>query len=340
MNRIVHTAALTALFPLLAAGTADANDTTAELAAGGIVFVRDYDVEMASEDLFLSRQEVRVDYVFHNGSDHDVTSLIAFPMPDIEGSEDFSVSVPNPTSDNFMDFSATVEGQPIETNVDRHAFASEVDVTDLLTRAGIPLLPYGDATDAALGKLPQETLDDFATRGMIIIERYEDSEGAKTDVVPVWRLKTTYWWRTTFPAGRDLHVAHRYHPGVGATTGVNFVNYGDGPRFEGPIFDEESRKYCFDDGFLKAVGRRYDAAPSDSTPLVQSWLSYVLTTGQNWSGSIGRFHLTVDKGSPDALVSFCGDGVRKTGPTTFELTAQDFYPEKDIDVVFLSKPEW
>ena len=45
-----------------------------------------------------------------------------------------------------------------------------------------------------------------------------------------------------------------------------------------------------------------------------------VATAGNWLGPIGRFELTVDKGSPDVLVSFCGDGVRRTGPTTFTLS--------------------
>ena len=51
----------------------------------------------------------------------------------------------------------------------------------------------------------------------------------------------------------------------------------------------------------------------------------MLTTGGNWAvGTIGKFKLTVDKGDPKALVSFCGDNVKKIGPTTFEMTADGF----------------
>ena len=65
-------------------------------------------------------------------------------------------------------------------------------------------------------------------------------------------------------------------------------------------------------------------------------IEYVLTTGGNWAlGTIGDFKLTIDKGDPDNLVSFCGENVRKTGPTTFEMTAKDFYPERDLDILIL-----
>jgi hypothetical protein len=40
----------------------------------------------------------------------------------------------------------------------------------------------------------------------------------------------------------------------------------------------------------------------------------VLVTEANWKAPIGDFHMVIDKGAPANLVSFCGTGVRKTGP--------------------------
>jgi len=62
-------------------------------------------------------------------------------------------------------------------------------------------------------------------------------------------------------------------------------------------------------------------------------VSYILTTANNWASSIKDFRLVVDKGSPDALVSFCGKGVKKIGPTQFEMRATDFYPEHELEIL-------
>lgn len=317
---------------------AHANDTMAELAAGGLTFVSADDVTMQSEDLYISPKEVRVDYVFHNGGDGDRTTVVAFPMPDIEGSGDFTSSVPNPDSDNFMNFSVAVDSQPVTPEVDRHVFAVDVDVTQELKDHGIPLLPFGDATSKALAALPKDLIANWIERGIIISMDYDDGSGWKTDYVPVWKLKTTYWWRTTFPAGRDIRVAHRYTPSVGATAGLNFVGPDETAPFTGEDFDREKQRYCFDDDFTKAVAKHLDTAQAENSYLQESWISYVLTTGANWGGTIGHFHLTVDKGDADTLVSFCGSGVKKTGPTTFELTADDFYPERNIDIALVGHP--
>jgi len=332
----------TALTAAALAAPAQANDTMAELRAGGLAYVSSEHVAMTREDLYLSEAEVRVDYLFTNDGAADESSVIAFPMPDVEGSGDFMVTIPHEGVDNFMDFAATMDGRPVETRLDQHAFAAEVDVTDLLRQAGVPLQPYGAGTGAALNKLPAETLKDWTARGMVINMAYDDGSGTKDDYVPIWKLKTTYWWMATFPAGKTVKVSHRYKPGVGTTAGLSFLDWsaGDKPRIAGPNFERDKARYCLDDSFVKAVAKRLDAAKDGETPLAQSWMSYVLTTGQNWGGTIGTFHLTVDKGEPDALVSFCGDGVKKTGPTTFELTKTDFYPERDLDILILKKPQW
>jgi hypothetical protein len=75
---------------------------------------------------------------------------------------------------------------------------------------------------------------------------------------------------------------------------------------------------------------------------MESWISYIWSTGSNWSGPIGKFHLTIDKGDPKNLVSFCWDGeVKKMGPTTFEMTATDWYPPygKELEILILTHQE-
>ena len=62
-------------------------------------------------------------------------------------------------------------------------------------------------------------------------------------------------------------------------------------------------------------------------------------TGANWAGPIGDYRLTVDKGRPDALVSFCETGVKKIGPTTFEVRRQNFMPTRDIDIMIVRTGE-
>ena len=61
----------------------------------------------------------------------------------------------------------------------------------------------------------------------------------------------------------------------------------------------------------------------------------MLVTGANWAAPIRDFQMTIDKGQPNALVSFCGTGVKKTGPTTFAVHYTNFTPTSDVAVLLL-----
>ena len=63
----------------------------------------------------------------------------------------------------------------------------------------------------------------------------------------------------------------------------------------------------------------------------------MLKTGANWSGPIQDFRLVIDKGEASALVSFCGDGVKKISPTQFEMRKTNFTPEGNISVLILKR---
>ncbi len=316
---------------LAGAGPASANDTTADLKTGGLIFVRNDVIAMQREDLYISPDAVRVDYVFRNTSDADVDTVVAFPMPDITAQQDYDVAVPERDSDNFLGFEVEADGQTLEPTLEQKAFAAELDVTELLADAGVPLNPYAEATQTALDGLPLETRRDWTARGLLYLDRYDAGQGWQESHRPTWRLKSTYWWRMRFPANKPVAVKHRYQPSVGGTVAVTFLEDGK-PTPE--RHDDYVRKYCIDRSFEQAVlkaAKRSDGYP----PFFENWISYVLTTGANWATTIETFHLTIDKGDTKNLVSFCGEGVKKTGPTTFEMTKTDFYPTRDLDILIL-----
>lgn len=54
-----------------------------------------------------------------------------------------------------------------------------------------------------------------------------------------------------------------------------------------------------------------------------------------WLDTIGEFHPTIDKGKPENLVSLCIDGIKKTGPATFELRRRELIPRRDPKILIL-----
>jgi len=329
MNRIASLAVILALY----ATAAMANDTTAELKTGGLVYTRSDAISMEEEKLYISPKEVRVDYVFRNTSEAEVETYVAFPMPDISGGPDQNVDAGDVESDNFLGFTVTQDGADLKPSLQQRAYVGDLDMTDAVKTAGVPMNPQSQTAREAIKKLSPETIEDWLTRGLLIPDIYDDGSGMKKEYMPMWTLKSAYFWKTSFPTDRDIKVSHRYRPSVGGTVATTFLDENDEPK--GERFEEYRKKFCVDDGFVK-LARKSNAAMREGHPsLVENWISYVLTTGANWAGPIKKFTLIVDKGEGDNYVSFCGTGVKKTGPTTFEMTAVDFYPEKDLDILLL-----
>lgn len=312
-----------------------ANDSIAELGTGGLVLSRSDVIAMEREDLFISTDRVEVDYVFRNGSDEDVHAVVAFPMPDIEGNPWTMPAIPLDTQDNFLGFEVRVDGKPVTPQLQHRAFAADIDVTEELEAAGVPLLPFGDDVAAALADIDPDTVRDWVDRGIVVIDEFDAGAGWERIVTPFWKLRSAYWWRTVFPAGEPVSVWHRYQPSVGATVGLTFFHDG---RFHGDEYAAYKARYCMDESFERAITRIARESGGDWPPLMENRISYVLTTGGNWAGGeIGRFTLTIDKGKPGNLVSFCGTGVKKIGPTTFEMTREAFRPERDLDILILER---
>jgi hypothetical protein len=319
------------------AGSACANDSTAELAAGGLVLKKNPAIEMRSEDLFISFDQVKVHYVFANTTSADVTVTVAFPMPDITVSGlDDNIAIPSQDPVNFLGFTTVADGKPVAAQVEQKVIAGGVDRTAYLRALRIPLAPQLGATGDALDRLTQAQKNDVVAKGMAMIDEYDngDGHGMVKHMQPTWTLKTTYYWQQTFPAGRTIVVDHHYTPAAGSSAGTSWGS----PDFaKDPSYAAARAKYCVDDSFLAAVRHSIPAGQTYSS-LQEQRIDYILSSGANWAAPIGQFRMVVDKGLAANIVSFCGAGVRKISPTQFEVDYTNFTPTKEVAVLILTKP--
>jgi uncharacterized protein DUF4424 len=325
-----------ALAITVAAIPALANDSTAELTTGGLIFVHNDNVEMISEDLAISAREVSVRYRFFNKSEQDVTVLVAFPMPDITiESADQNIAVPSDDPVNLLAFATTVNGTPVATGVEQRVIAAGIDRTQLLRSLGIPLAPHLPATNEALDRLPPEKWDELLRTGVAEIDEYDTGQGMKKHLAARWTLQTTYYWEQTFPSRVETVIEHRYKPSVGGSVQTSL---GAPDATKEPWYDEYKDKYCLDFEFLAAVERARKAANAKlGAPFSEERIDYILKTGANWSGPIKQFRLVVDKGAADNLVSFCGEDVKKIDDTQLELLRTDYTPDGNLSVLILKK---
>ncbi len=335
-GRLMRATAIMLVAAACLAAPARANDTSAELATGGLIFVQNDNVEMRSEDLAISAKEVAVRYRFFNKSAGDVTVLVAFPMPDVRIEEqDQNISLPTEDPVNLLAFTTTVNGKPVKTQVEQHVFAAGIDRTQLLTSLRIPLAPHLAATNDALDRLPRAQWDELTRIGLAEIEEYDIGKGMQKHLSARWSLRTTFYWEQAFPAKAETLIEHRYRPSVGGSVQTSL---GAPASAKEAWYDEYKRIYCLDSEFFASVERLRKAAKSEfGPPYAEERIDYILRTGANWSGPIGQFHLTVDKGEPGSLVSFCGAGVKKTSDTKFEMSKTNFSPDGDLAVLILKK---
>ena len=168
MNRYPNLVRCVALLAFGSMGTAAlANDSTAELSVGGLVFTRSAEISVESEELTITPEQVSVRYVFLNQTQNPATVTVAFPLPDIDLSEADNYAIPTDDPVNFVSFQTKVDGKPVPFTVNQRAFLGDKDISPSIKRAGLPLLPIG-AQGNRIAELPKESRDRLINEGLLI----------------------------------------------------------------------------------------------------------------------------------------------------------------------------
>jgi hypothetical protein len=330
VRSLLAAAAVAALAP----APALADDSSAALGAGGVAFTRSADIRMADELLRISPKQVSIRFTFVNEARRDIDLIVAFPLPDIDTSE-YTMSPLGTTLEdpvNFIGFRVWVDGRPVAVNVEQRAFYRGRDVSAAVRAAGLPI---NVVNQAGFDKLDKLTPAQKAALKQAGIAEWESAESAH----PLWLVRTRFWWKQHFPAGRPVVLTQSYQPVTGQSL---FGDYALQPK------SDEARHYaatyCLD-AATRARAAAMIAAAKKANPDGGGYIAafvtdYVLMTGNNWKGPIGHFRLVLDKLAPGNLLSLCWDGaLRKTGPTTFEAERTNFAPVRDIKLLVLSPPK-
>jgi hypothetical protein len=325
-----------AAFLLLTTGGSSlfANDSSAELSVGGLVFTRSAEISLESEDLAITPDVVTVRYKFLNQTPKPVTLTVAFPVPDIDLSEGDNYAIPGNDPANFLGFETKVDGKPISFTIHQTAFLGSKDISAALQGAGVPLLPIG-AQQTRLTDLPQATRDKLIGQGLLLQNGNDDRgrplyEGA-------WTVKTAAVRQQTFASDRPVMVEHRYHTSLGVSFDTVLRKGLRQNKAMAAEIERYRKDYCVSDSFLASVDKLAGSGEANSAKLQERRISYVLKTGANWAGPIKDFRLTVDKQKADRLVSFCADHIKAISPTVVEFTAKDFTPDKDLKILIVGR---
>ena len=274
------------------------------------MFAKNNAVEMLSEYLTISLNKIQVDYVFKNISASDVTIHVGFPLPPVNV---FNLSgIHSWKEPHDQSFEVRVDGKKVIPSVDvrvttmmwvdRRWIAK--DITDEFKKLG--LNPFDNEIGGSDITLKLRNL------GAIC----KDEDG---DDSACWSAQKTYHWEQTFPVAKEVKVTHSYAPWIGGYGQVSAAI--------------EAPGICADDEFKKA----YENLESKNE-LDEAYVDYILRTGANWAGPIGKFTLRIDKGR-SILVSFCpirGMRMGRSG-NSFVGTAMNFVPKADLFIYFVGR---
>jgi Domain of unknown function (DUF4424) len=116
-----------------------ANDSSSALALGGIELRENKDISMDSEELFISQERITVKYRFTNTSAQDITTLIAFPLPDMPRANGEYFGDSGPPDWKALNFKTKVDGVSVELGFDQTAKVGEQIINNRLKELGWPV---------------------------------------------------------------------------------------------------------------------------------------------------------------------------------------------------------
>jgi hypothetical protein len=303
-----------------------ANDTIASFAAGGIELLKTEHIRMAEEVLEISPKQVNVKYRFFNESDHDIHTLVAFPLPPFRPIDRYYSPVGEPGT-ILRSFKVLVNGKPVPTERVRKAVLGELDITDYLRKLG---LPDKEIFFDDLGKNWEASVDRLAK----FMRKLGDW----------WDISHAVFWQMTFPSKKEVMVEQQYIPEPGGAYSVFGKDAALGEikaeieRSGDSSTDALKNPACLDDITTRAITNRVKTALAkgqDSVMVSYSTVEYILGTGRNWKGPIGDLTLRLKKENPQQFVSVCFPGKPlRISPTVYEFHQKDFVPPDTLDVYF------
>jgi hypothetical protein len=318
--------ALTILWLAVTAPMALANGAIAERKAGGLVFKQSDTVSILREDLALSLNKITVDYLYKSEAVAVQSVTIAFPMPGVPVNDDpgslREILPEGAPPEDYMSFKVKVDGKEVKAKPFARALVNDRDVTENVTKAGLPLHMLVDDANDLLRKVPKAALDELIALGAVGQGEKSSGEAA---YFAQWDYQVAFEWRQDFRPG-ETKVSVSYVPLAGYPVDV-------GDAYE---VGERADAACVDKALRAALAKR---RAKGSAYYEVATVGYVLTTAKYWKGSIGAFNLSVEKPDAKTLAAFCPKEAKKVSPTRFEWHAKDFAPTADLSVVFYTFQE-
>jgi hypothetical protein len=335
-------------------GQGNANDSSSLLAAGGLVLTKTDAISIQREDLSIAPAQIRVRYEMRNDRGTPVTLHVAFPSPELPvetpAGMDITdangntiahmINLPSLQRPNFLNFTVSADGSLLQPALEIRAIApGGRNIAEQLRAIGgwsLVLNPRmfvnePSPDEQAQGDIGPEILQKLRDLGAV--------EGTDDTYRPTWKTYVTFHWQQTLRPGLTI-IEHAYQPVIGEF----LFHCNNGKWIGGAVGDptDMNEADCIEETMDHAM---QILASQDSYGYLSALsLAYVLTTGANWAGPIGIFHLTIDGQNPasrdrPALMSLCSDvPLQRTAPLHLEGTVQNYIPKHDLRLLMVLNP--
>lgn len=326
---------LAALIVLATGSPATADAEASEIGAGGVIPRNEHNVSIENERLtikdFPINTTILVEYDFLNHSNQDITTVVAFPIPDYIWPQ----TVDSHFDPGFEDFRVWVDGIEVKYDTQYRAMLNGHDYTNVLSSLGIDIGTHAffyidkkgnysyPSPDYEIPKLPDEAQAKLKAFGLI------------TDS-PQWLVRKRCYWNQTFPAGKIVKMRHEYRSKNGITKIFDSEAENLSPSPDAYQWNLDST--CVPPDIRKRF-KRHTSEKRDNFIIAQ-WVQYILTSANTWKKPIKNFELVINLDLEDEwlrsnrfFISFCWDGpVKKTDRVTYRAFRKDFVPDKELTV--------
>jgi hypothetical protein len=290
-------------------------------AATGPIFDLPAGMSVERLEVHISLYSVRLAYVFKSQTRQMVHFSFAMPDMPVDASPD-AVGITaggeaaglaaDTRPANYLNLAVRVNDRPLVLAGHGRALFDGQDVTRQLLDARVPLL-YDLDGDAPWRRLSPEVRAMLEANGLLQLD------------AALWSYQASLEWDQSFEPG-ETHVEVSYAPVFKYWSDITVDHF---PEIAPG--GSATRTYCIDDALRRAFFRN---------PFVDLYtVTHLAAPSGGWHGPVRLYQLTVDKGAAVNRVAFCPLAAKKVSPTTFEWTAKNFTPERQIGVLFFVAPD-
>ena len=266
--------------------------TPAPLTLGSMAIASDAALAVDSMAVQVAVDRVSYAYTFENKGQAklDLAASVAFPDLEVNNEGTTIYLLPSWTAENVVGLAVTSGGKPVPTTAHVSAPALGIDRLAELKAAGIPLIPFGEEVEKALGGAKPETLAKLESLGLVTPR---DPAQPDTPVIADWSLHVVHGWTQVLEPGAKTDVTVSFSP-IKAIYTIDQATL--------PGFDALKEQVCLTPPIMAAA--KALLAPKGATADVAD-ITLANDGPARWLDNPAAT-VAVSKPTPDSIVAFCG----------------------------------